>query len=258
MRKVNNYGDAPRYNCGIEPKGNAPIFEFTTVQIKGFLQGEMNKLTSRLRSDKDGRWKFLGDYKISLITSKLSDSYVAFYLILPSSIQKGSKQFENVPDVFKPPTHGDSVTMEKPIYEYLSALMYDKDEKGFFRTESARRMYNLRKNEANLLYRFLTPKKTKIKDANGEENLYIVAALDPLRVFKEMIALVSDSDSSGNNKNKKLEEERYKTKIKVAKNIDKDNMLFEVWKEPEDRMESSYNIGAAFRKSLRSAIGPGN
>lgn len=225
-------------NCGKKPNKVYPEWKLTTGEIKSFLQKEFNKLTQALRNERG--WE-IDDIKISLSMIKLSKNYVMFNLILPKTILHGSKNLDNTPSVFHPNQTEDNLPIERPIFEFLKCIMYDKDERQAFRTQQCRKFYDLNQNHLRLLTSFLLPKRRRIN--GGKDKDYIVVCIDPVKVFYSML-----DDDSGS---------KFYVKITDYKELDKGNFLFTVMREEKtEKLEG--DVGTEFNKSLRNAIGPAN
>lgn len=227
-------------NCGKKPNKVYPEWNFTTNEIKSYLQGQFNQLTKALRTRKGFE---IDDFKISLSMIKLSKKYVMFNLILPKTILKGSKNLEKTPSVFRPNQTDSNLPIEEPIFEFLKCIMYTKDERNAFKTQQCRKFYDLNQNHLRLLTSFLLPKRRHIDGGNGKDRDYIVVAIDPIKVFYSMV-----DDESG---------AKYQAWVKDFKELDKGNFLFTILRDEQNKKNDT-DVGQEFNKSLRNAIGPGN
>lgn len=225
--------------CGITPAHENPVWEFTTTDVRNYIQTKFTQLTTGLRKIGQN----VDDVQVGLITMKLGKQYVMAVLTLPESVLRGSNQANDIPSVFRGQNMDNRLSFEKPFYDLLRNFMYTKNEKGLFRNASYRQSMQLSSKHVNTLMAYMNP-RTMVSGDEKKKVVNVTVAIDMLKVFQSMLA------------DKNNPKQKFEVWIPTAEKISDGKHKFTVQRIVETNKVSSDNMTKELLRSLHRAINP--
>ena len=190
-----------KYRSGLVPTQSyrKVPFEITTEQVEEFIQKKIDIGTSILRSN--GR--DIPEIKISVHSIQMTRSFAPFYLLLSTDALNGSnkkqknknKQTQKELDIFsgEPDERSSSTKIYPEIYEIVRRYLYGR--------EDIKSMHRNRNNMKPVLTTELINRisgASKLKIQRFGDKSFVAVAIDPLKVFIDMLCEDYQSISNRN------------------------------------------------------------
>lgn len=141
----------------------------------------------------DNEPEFQEDVSLTLITTKMSKKFFPFYIFLPTSILvNSSKLKKNESSIFTPDNDSTTAKLKNEFFNWIKPLLYPRKEVDAFFAPTVRNSMELTLKKCHEIKFSATP---KIQRWNNGKEEYVVAILDPIRVFHYMLENAKEHDS---------------------------------------------------------------
>lgn len=174
---------------GLTPNEDRLPYSITTSNVESYLQKKIDTVMNRaaLEAKKEPE-----KIEVRVYTTEAGKSFLPFVVILPLDALEDRKQKKqsNMPSIFDTKSVDGTANLKKPIYEVLSAYVFNKQDGEAFKSDSWRRDHHVNREATGVLLSMRTPKVVSME--NGKLKV-VELMIDPMRVFHDMLRIDSDN-----------------------------------------------------------------
>lgn len=186
--------DIKKTRSGLMPNTASEVpYTITTSFAEEYLQKLFDAANSRLREElKDS--DLYQDFNVSLLTLSCSKKFKPMMIILPTSVLKSKekKKSEKEASIFSTSNGEDMVYIQDHVFAVLSPFLYDKKDAEAFGSNAVRHHLGI---STKIQYSIRGNRLPHIQRFNRGHSEFVVAMIDPLRLFHHML---DTKDSSEN------------------------------------------------------------
>ena len=174
---------------GLTPNENRLPYTITTTDVESYLQKKIDVVMNRAALDKKEEAEKIS---VRVYTTEAGKEFLPFVVILPLEALDGkeNKKKNNMPSIFNTKEVDGTANLKRPIYEVLSAYVFNKQDGEAFKSDSWRRDHHVNREATNVLLSMRTPKVVSME--NGKLKV-VEILIDPMRIFHDMLRIDGDN-----------------------------------------------------------------
>lgn len=208
--------DIKETRSGLRPNKTGEVpYTITTSFAEEYLQKLFDTVNAGARA-KAGNSNVFPDFNVSLITLNCSKKFKPMMLILPTTVLKNqkTKKSEKEASIFSTSNGENQVYIQDHIFMVFKPFLYDNKDAEAFGSNAVRHHLGL---SSKIYYSIKNNRLPHIQKLNRGQSEFVVAMIDPLRLFHQML---DSKDSS----------EKFEVEIDRTEQIKATNYRYEVFK----------------------------
>lgn len=166
----------------LKPVASTDTFVVSTSAVENWLQGKINATAALAKAKGE---EHIPPVNVTLFTLKSSAKFCPFVCVLPEEALKknrGGRGNDEELSIFNPSDSQGTSKFLPHVWLAVRSFMYNKDDKGAFRSSDLRRDLGLTSQAVNYLTTVMFP-RTETK-AGSKITMML---MDPLRIFYAMV-----------------------------------------------------------------------
>jgi len=196
-------------------------FDFKTEDVRKFLQKQLD-LTVNLLRKSDPNYKDIKDMPIYVSGARCSEFYCPFFVLLPkTAVYVESVAVDpNIPSIFREGRDDEEELKLIPTIEkFLRLYAFTKSDVKALKSRKYQDALKLNPNAINKLIEYIKPRYRTAKGGDNSEIKMVMVAIDPVKVFHDMVRLEKDDDNKP-----------FKVKVEIKQRVKSGDYRFRVQK----------------------------
>lgn len=187
---------------GLVPeRRKAEPYNITTMKAEAFLQKKFDAIIQIMNKEirkhnqehpDEKPIPYQDPVEVNLITTRMSQKFYPFVLMLPSSVLENKNQYEEGDelDIFNPQHSEKNARIKEPLYKIIQPFFYDDNDRKAFYSQNFQHTLKISHSTADALK---VNCRLRIHHFAKESVTYVAVLLDPLRLFHNMLTSTDDN-----------------------------------------------------------------
>lgn len=174
---------------GLTPDEDRLPYTIKTSDVESYLQRKIDVVLNRIALNNHSQPEKID---IRVYTTEAGKSFLPFVVILPMEAleDKRVKKQSQMASIFDTKGNEGTANLKRPIYEVLSAYIFNKQDGEVFKSDSWRREHHVNRQATPVLLSMRTPKVVQIE---GGKTKVVELMIDPARIFHDMLKTEKDN-----------------------------------------------------------------